>query len=81
VRTTIRLDGDLLKAVRRVAHERGTTMTAVIEDALRRVLASEEVPEERPELPTYDGRGLQPGVDLDDSASLLDLMEQPDAPS
>ena len=26
-------------------------------------------------LPTFAGRGLQPGVDLDDSASLLDLME------
>ena len=26
-------------------------------------------------LPTFSGLGLQPGVDLDDSASLLDLME------
>ena len=27
-------------------------------------------------LPTYRGEGLQPGVDLDDTASLLDLMDQ-----
>jgi hypothetical protein len=27
-------------------------------------------------LPTFAGRGLQPGVDLDDTASLLDLMDR-----
>ena len=27
-------------------------------------------------LPTYRGKGLQPGIDLDDSASLLDAMEE-----
>jgi hypothetical protein len=26
-------------------------------------------------LPSFAGQGLQPGVDLDDSAKLLDLME------
>lgn len=26
-------------------------------------------------LPTFAGNGLRPGVDLDDSANLLDLME------
>jgi hypothetical protein len=31
-------------------------------------------------LPTFPGLGLQPGVDLDDSASLLDLMDRRDAP-
>ncbi|HEY7686604.1 MAG TPA: hypothetical protein VH833_10910 [Gemmatimonadales bacterium] len=31
-------------------------------------------------LPTFPGLGLQPGVDLDDSASLLDLMDSRDAP-
>ncbi len=52
-------------------------MTAVIEDALRRALSTPETAHsERPELPTFGGRGLQPGVDLDDSASLLDLMER-----
>lgn len=27
-------------------------------------------------LPTFPGQGLQPGVDLDDTAGLLDLMSQ-----
>ncbi len=31
-------------------------------------------------LPTFPGLGLQPGVDLDDSASLIDLMDSRDAP-
>jgi len=30
-------------------------------------------------LPTFAGQGLQPGVDLDDTASLLDLMDRGDA--
>jgi hypothetical protein len=33
-----------------------------------------------PPLPTFSGKGLQPGVDLDDSANLLDLMQDGDAP-
>ena len=31
-------------------------------------------------LPTFPGRGLQPGVDLDDTASLFDLMDRRGAP-
>ncbi len=30
-------------------------------------------------LPTFRGKGLQPGVDLDDTASLLELMDRGDA--
>lgn len=30
-------------------------------------------------LPTYAGKGLRSGVDLDDTASLLDLMDRGDA--
>jgi hypothetical protein len=52
-------------------------LTALIEDALRQALRrSEEAAQHKPTpLPTDDGRGLQPGVDLDDSAALADLME------
>lgn len=31
-------------------------------------------------LPTFTGQGVQPGVDLDDTASLLDVMQRDDAP-
>ena len=53
------------------------TLTALIEDALRQALRRSEradQPEPVP-LPTDRGRGLQPGVDLDDSAALAQLME------
>lgn len=76
MRTTIRLDDELLTKAKRAALERGTTLTAVIEDALRRALTpSTEPRRDDVVLPTFRGNGLQPGVDLDDSASLLDLME------
>jgi hypothetical protein len=35
----------------------------------------------RVRLPTYPGWGLQPGVDLDNNAALLDLMDQHDDPA
>ena len=78
MRTTIRLDDDLLAAAKRRAVETGQTLTAVIEQALREALA--RTPRgasaaRRIELPTDGSGGLQPGVDLDDGASLLDAME------
>jgi Arc/MetJ family transcription regulator len=77
MRTTVRLDDELLTKAKRAAVERGTTLTAVIEDALRRALTpSTDSRHEDVVLPTFRGNGLQPGVDLDDSASLLDLMEE-----
>lgn len=82
MRTTIRLDDELLTRAKRAAVERGTTLTAVIEDALRRALAStDEERRERFTMHTFHGDGLQPGVDLDDTASLLDLMDEPGARS
>lgn len=76
MRTTIRLDDDLLARAKRTAAERGTTLTALIEDALRRVLAPGSASQgDRPPLPTFRGDGLQPGVDLDDTVALLDLMD------
>lgn len=76
MRTTIRLDDDLLARAKHEAIERGTTLTAVIEDALRRALTPARGEDRAPlVLPTFRGDGLLPGVDLDDTASLLDLLE------
>jgi hypothetical protein len=83
MRTTVRLDDDLLRKTRALAAETGRTLTAVIEDALREALARSRARRERPRvaLPTFRGRGLQPGVDLDDSAGLLDVMNDGRDPS
>jgi hypothetical protein len=77
MRTTIRLDDRLLAEAKHLAARTGRTLTAVIEDALRESLARRKRSKHRPnaDLPTYRGQGLQPGVDLDDSAALLDLMD------
>jgi hypothetical protein len=81
MRTTIRLSDHLLQEAKAHAVQSGKTLTAVIEDALRESLARQNA--RRPvrplvKLTTVAGQGLQPGVDLDDSAALLHLMEQAD---
>ena len=77
MRTTIRLDDKLLADAKQRAAETGRTLTAVLEDALRESLARRhsESRRKRVRLKTFKGNGVQPGVDLDDSASLLDVME------
>ena len=78
MRTTIQLDDQLLLEAKQYAAQTGRTLKAVIEDALREALARTETtrPQTRVSLKTFKGRGLQPGVDLDDTSSLLDLMER-----
>jgi hypothetical protein len=78
MRTTIRLDDDLLRDAKRHAAATGRTLTALIEDALRETLGRRRKPDARPRLrlKTAGSSGTQPGVDLDDSAALLDLMDR-----
>ena len=77
MRTTIRLDDQLFAELKKTAAVEGRSLAAVIEDALRESLARRGAHRERSpiKLPTFRGDGLLPGVDLDDSALLLDLME------
>lgn len=79
MRTTIRLDDQLLKSAKRFAHESGQSLTKLIEDALRHTLARRtSKPSLKPvRLTTVSGRGLRSGVDIDDSAALLTFMERP----
>lgn len=81
MRTTINLPDDLLAKLKKQAAERGTTLTALIEESIRASLNRRGVkePRRRLRLPTYGRKGLQPGVDLDDAAALLDAMEAVDA--
>jgi len=77
MRTTIRLDDDLLAKAKRHASDNGTTLTAVIEQSLRATLARRHstAPRKVIRLKTAGVGGTLAGVDLDDSASLLDRME------
>jgi len=83
MRTTVRLDDDLFRDVKQYAAEEGMTFTAVIHQALRQLLARRRrlAEQQRTPLPSFCGEGLQPGVDLDDGAALLELMERGDDPA
>jgi plasmid stability protein len=77
MRTTVDLPDDLLVEAKERAAREGRSLSEVVADAVRRSFAPIAAPERVPiELPTFDGGGLQPGVDLDDSAALLELMER-----
>lgn len=78
MRTTVRLDDALLERARREAARRGVTLTSLIEQGLQMVLRRPVRHTERPrvELPVCRaGGGVLPGIDLDDSASLLDRLD------
>lgn len=78
MRTTVRLDEGLLERARDEANRRGVTLTSLIEQGLRLVLRRPHRRSERPQVSLPEcraGGGTLPGVDLDDSASLLDRME------
>ena len=78
MRTTVRLDDALLERAKREATRRGETLTSLIERGLRLVLARPHPRHERHrvEIPVCRaGGGTLPGVDLNDSAALLDIVE------
>jgi hypothetical protein len=79
MRTTVDVSEELLREAKERAARSGRTLGQVVEEALRISFGrSARAAERGPvELPTFGGRGLQPGVDLDDGAALLDLMEEP----
>ncbi len=76
-RTTLRLDDALLRQAKAMAAANGRSLNDFIVDAIRVAIARPAEAFGAP-LPTFGGRGLQPGVDLDDTAALLALMEEPD---
>jgi hypothetical protein len=78
MRTTIRLDEGLLRQAKAEALRRGETVTALIERGLRLILSSSHKSPKRSrvKLPVSKAAGgTRPGIDLDDSAGLLDHLE------
>ena len=77
IRTTLTIDDSLLAEYKRVAADTHRTLSYVIQDALRETLARrhEAAALQPVRLPVIGGGGLQPGVDLDDNARLLELLE------
>ena len=75
MRITLQIEDGVLRAAEERAARSGYTLSAFVEDALRRALAeAKRRPGHAPQaLPTFRGDGLLPGVDLDSSAATLDL--------
>lgn len=76
MRTTLNLDDQLLQRAKEEAARTRRTLSAVIEDALRTTLSNQTEAERRPYVVRpLAGGDLRPGVNLSDSATLLDLMD------
>ncbi len=77
MRTTIALPDPILDAVRREALARHVSISRYIAGAVQDKLAQEarESKEAYRPLVTYKGQGLKVGVDLNDTAGLLELMD------
>ena len=82
MRTTIHIQDHLFAELKRIAADSGRTLTGVIHDALSESL-SRRRSVDRPavELPVFRGTGVMPGVDLSDTASLLNQMDREDGSS
>ena len=76
MRTTLNLKDSLLSAAKRRAAQKGTTLTAFVEDALAAALVRPHAQDTayRFEWKTKRGR-LLPGVDVSDRDRLFDVLE------
>jgi hypothetical protein len=75
-RTTVRLPDDLIRRAKRKAVAEGRSLTALIEDGLRRVV-NERAPVDKagrmlPPVSTATG-GLMPGIDLNEASVLQEI--------
>jgi len=78
MRTTVRLNDSLLGEAKQEAARRGETLTALLERGLRLALSESRPARSRRRVVLPEcraGGGVLPGVDLDDSSALLDIME------
>jgi hypothetical protein len=78
MRTTVRINDELLKRAKKRATEEGLTLTSLIEEGLARLLAERKAgPRERVLLPVSKAsRGVLPGVDLNRSSALEEVMNK-----
>ncbi len=77
-RTTVRLPADLLKRAKRKAASEGRTLTSLIEDGLRLVVAEKKKTAQTQRLPppvsTATG-GPMPGIDISDFSALQEIED------
>lgn len=77
-RTTVRLDEGLLNEAKREARRRGETLTRLVEQGLRHEIARRHAssrPKRRQMPVSKAAGGVLPGVDISNSAELLDRLD------
>lgn len=79
MRTTVRINDHLLKRAKKRAADEGRTLTSLIEDGLAIILAEPKASRQnRVELPVSKASGgVLPGVDLNRSSDLEEVMNTP----
>ena len=79
MRTTIRINDDLLKIAKKHAADEGRTLTSLIEEALSLIVAKPKARKRRRvELPVSEASGgVLPGIDLNRSSDLEEAMNTP----
>jgi len=76
MRTVITLDDELHRRAKAYAARHGTTLAALVADALRARLARKAATRRTPVvLPTFKGQGLAPGLSLDDMKTIYDRID------
>jgi hypothetical protein len=79
MRTTIRINDDLLKQAKKRAADEGRTLTSLVEDGLAFILVKPKTSRrKRVDLPISKATGgVLPGVDLNRSSDLEEVMNAP----
>ena len=79
MRTTIRINDDLLKQAKKKAAEEGCSLTSLVEDGLALILSKPKTYRRKPvALPVSKATGgILPGIDLNRSSDLEEVMNTP----
>jgi hypothetical protein len=79
MRTTVRINDDLLRRAKKRAAEEGRTLTSLVEEGLQLTLSkAKSSRRKRVELPVSQATGgVLPGIDLNRSSDLEEVMSAP----
>ena len=76
MRTTVNIDDQLLVLAKQRAVAGGRSLSDIVNDALRILVAERAAERGAVRLPVFGGSGLQPGVDLEDKEALAALLDE-----
>lgn len=76
MRTTLSIDDALLSRAKKRAAERGVSLGAFVDDALRAYLVEKSESSAVVDLPEFDAGGVLPGVDVSSNRALYDLLDE-----